>query len=224
MIVRVRLEIDGIVQGVGFRPFVYRAARERDLAGWVYNHPAGVTVEAEGEREDVDSFIAELRNDPPYLAVVNSLDVSFIPPTGEADFRILDSIGGSRETLISPDMATCPDCLADMRDPANRRYRYAFTNCTNCGPRFTIIKSLPYDRPRTTMAAFPLCPDCAAEYTDPRDRRFHAQPVACPVCGPRLIFTDNSGRELEGDPLALAHSALEEGRILAVKGLGGFHL
>ena len=224
MIVRVRLEIDGIVQGVGFRPFVYRAARERGLAGWVYNHPAGVTVEAEGEREDVDSFIAELRDDPPYLAVVNSLDVSFIPPVADIEFTILDSAGGSRETLISPDMATCPDCLADMRDPNNRRYRYAFTNCTNCGPRFTIIKSLPYDRPRTTMAAFPLCPDCAGEYADPNDRRFHAQPVACPVCGPRLIFTDKTGRELEGEPLPLAHGALEEGRILAVKGLGGFHL
>ena len=224
MIVRVRLEIDGIVQGVGFRPFVYRAACERGLAGWVYNHPAGVTVEAEGEREDVDSFIAELRDDPPYLAVVNSLDVSFISPTGEIEFTILDSAGGSRETLISPDMATCPDCLADMRDPKNRRFRYAFTNCTNCGPRFTIIKSLPYDRPRTTMAAFPLCPDCSNEYADPHDRRFHAQPVACPVCGPRLIFTDNAGREMEGDPLALAHSMLAQGHILAVKGLGGFHL
>ncbi len=224
MTVRVRLEIGGIVQGVGFRPFVYRLAREHDLTGWVFNHAAGVTVEAEGEREEVDAFIAALKEEPPYLAAIDRLDVAFIPPQDEYDFRILDSAGGSRETLISPDMATCPDCLADMRDPANRRYRYAFTNCTNCGPRFTIIKSLPYDRPRTTMAGFLMCGDCAKEYRDPTDRRFHAQPVACPACGPRLIFTDAAGNELPGDPLELAHAKLREGRILAVKGLGGFHL
>ncbi|MBR3391872.1 MAG: carbamoyltransferase HypF [Firmicutes bacterium] len=224
MTVRVRLEIGGIVQGVGFRPFVYRLAREHDLTGWVFNHAAGVTVEAEGEREEVDAFIAALKEEPPYLAAIDRLDVAFIPPQDEYDFRILDSAGGSRETLISPDMATCPDCLADMRDPVNRRYRYAFTNCTNCGPRFTIIKSLPYDRPRTTMAGFPMCGDCAKEYRDPTDRRFHAQPVACPACGPRLIFTDAAGNELSGDPLELAHAKLREGRILAVKGLGGFHL
>ncbi|MBQ1343125.1 MAG: carbamoyltransferase HypF [Firmicutes bacterium] len=224
MTVRVRLEIGGIVQGVGFRPFVYRLAREHDLTGWVFNHAAGVTVEAEGEREEADAFIAALREEPPYLAAIDRLDVSFIPPAGDYDFRILDSAGGSRETLISPDMATCADCLADMRNPADRRYRYAFTNCTNCGPRFTIIKSLPYDRPRTTMAGFPMCDDCAAEYHDPADRRFHAQPVACPACGPRLIFTDAAGKELAGDPLELAHGALRQGNILAVKGLGGFHL
>lgn len=224
MIVRARLQISGIVQGVGFRPFVFRLARQYQLSGWVFNHAAGVTAEAEGERQDVDSFIAALRADPPHLAAVDRLEVSFIPPVGDKDFRILKSAGGSRETLISPDMATCPDCLAELRDPSDRRFRYAFTNCTNCGPRFTIIKSLPYDRPRTTMAQFPLCPDCAAEYGDPLDRRFHAQPVACPVCGPRLSLCDREGRGLAGDPLSLARDALGQGKILAVKGLGGFHL
>lgn len=224
MIVRARLEISGIVQGVGFRPYVFRAARDRGLTGWVFNHAAGVTVEAEGEREEVEDFIAELRERPPYLAVVEEIAVSYLRPIGDADFRIRESGGGSRETLISPDMATCDDCLAEMRDPANRRYRYAFTNCTNCGPRFTIIKSLPYDRPYTTMDGFPMCGDCRREYEDPLDRRFHAQPVACPECGPRLIFTDAAGRELPGDPLELAQAALSQGKILAVKGLGGFHL
>ncbi|MBR2783641.1 MAG: carbamoyltransferase HypF [Firmicutes bacterium] len=224
MRVRAHLEVSGIVQGVGFRPFVFRLARAYALAGWVFNHAAGVTIEIEGEREDIDAFLAELRERPPYLAVVDEVRVSWLAPLGESDFTIRDSAGGSRETLISPDMATCDQCLADMRDPRNRRYRYAFTNCTNCGPRFTIIKSLPYDRPRTTMSGFPMCPDCAAEYADPLDRRFHAQPVACPACGPRLIFTDTAGREEAGDPLELAHAALKQGRILAVKGLGGFHL
>ncbi|MBR5429188.1 MAG: carbamoyltransferase HypF [Firmicutes bacterium] len=224
MIVRARLEVSGIVQGVGFRPFVYRLAREHALSGWVYNHAAGVTVEAEGERDEVESFIRDLRQQPPSLSAVEEVRVSWLSPLGERDFRIRDSAGGSRETLVSPDMATCQDCLAELRDPTARRYRYPFTNCTNCGPRFTIIKGLPYDRPLTTMSGFDLCPACRAEYGNPLDRRFHAQPIACPVCGPRLRFTDAAGRELAGDPLELTNDALRQGQIVAVKGLGGFHL
>ena len=224
MIIRAHLEVSGVVQGVGFRPFVYRLARERQLTGWVYNHAAGVTIELQGPGEEVRAFPADLREQAPALAVIDAISFELIKPLPEQDFVIRPSRAGSRATLISPDMATCQDCLADLKNPADRRYRYAFTNCTNCGPRFTIIKGLPYDRPSTTMQAFALCPDCAAEYADPTDRRFHAQPVACPACGPRLIYLDREGRELPGDPLDLAAAALDQGAILAVKGLGGFHL
>lgn len=224
MRVRYAVTVKGIVQGVGFRPFVYGLAVHGGLGGWVLNHAAGVSLEIEGEQEDCAAFLASLREDAPALAVVDEVQAARIAVRHEYGFTIRESRGGSRDTLISPDMGVCDDCLADLRDPQNRRFGYAFTNCTNCGPRFTIIESLPYDRPNTTMRDFPLCADCAREYHDPLDRRFHAQPNACPVCGPQLRFLDASGAVLPGAPLALAKRALLDGGIVAVKGVGGYHL
>ena len=208
---RRRFRARGVVQGVGFRPFVHRLARETGVAGWVLNDGEGVLIEAEGS--GLDRFAAELVGGAPPLARVESLTVETIEPLGETTFRILASVPSGRSAAIPADVATCDDCLRDLFDPADRRYRYPFVNCTNCGPRFTIVRSVPYDRPNTTMAGFPMCPDCRREYEDPEDRRFHAEPVACPACGPRLSMS------LE-DAVAL----LREGGILAVKGLGGYHL
>jgi hydrogenase maturation protein HypF len=210
---RRRFRARGVVQGVGFRPFVHRLARETGVGGWVLNDGEGVLIEAEGS--GLDRFAAELVSNAPPLARVESLAVEAIEPLGETTFRILESVASAsgRSAAIPADVATCDDCLRELFDPTDRRYRYAFINCTRCGPRFTIVRSVPYDRANTTMAGFPLCPECRREYEDPEDRRFHAEPVACPACGPRLSM-----------PLADAVAGLREGAILAVKGLGGYHL
>lgn len=226
MIERVRVRVHGVVQGVGFRPFVYRLAHRHGLAGWVLNHEAGVDIELEGDPERIRAFLEELRSEAPPLARIDRLEVERRQPQGARAFEIRPSRSrGEPQALVPPDIATCERCLREVFDPNDRRHRYPFTNCTDCGPRFTIIRELPYDRPRTTMASFRMCPRCEAEYHDPLDRRFHAQPNACPRCGPRLALLDGAGRPVAGaDPLVEAARLLREGRIVAVKGLGGFHL
>ncbi len=220
---RLRFEVRGVVQGVGFRPFVYRIASERGLAGWVLNSSAGVSIEVEGPFPALESFRKSLSGELPPQARIDGLAVRDIPPEGESGFRILESRrGDSVAASIPADLALCPDCLAEMRNPADRRYLYPFTNCTNCGPRFTIVKSLPYDRPLTTMAGFRMCPECGREYADPLNRRFHAQPNACPVCGPQAYII---GRAEKGaDAIKMAASVIAGGGIAAIKGIGGFHL
>lgn len=184
---RLLVEIHGAVQGVGFRPFVYRLAAELGLAGWVINDTAGVFIEVEGAEPALAEFLRRLSAEAPPRALIQTLDAAWLPPAGYQRFEIRHSDGhGNKTALVLPDIATCADCLAEVLDPSDRRHGYPFTNCTNCGPRFSILQALPYDRPNTTMRRFVLCPTCQAEYDDPRDRRFHAQPNACPVCGPRL--------------------------------------
>ncbi len=223
--VRSRIRVEGIVQGVGFRPFVHALAGEYGLGGFVGNDEAGVFIEAEGDPTALDAFVAALRLRPPVLASVERVVAAPAVPNGDRDFVIVtSSSAGPRDALVSADTATCDDCLAEIADPDDRRYAYPFTNCTNCGPRFTIVQSVPYDRAATTMSGFAMCAECAAEYHDPGDRRFHAQPVCCPACGPTLRFLDASGRAVDGDPVAVAASWLAAGRVLAVKGLGGYHL
>lgn len=220
--VRVAVRIEGVVQGVGFRPFVHALATRLGLAGHVGNDASGVFVEVEGVR--VVEFLDAVREEAPPLAVVESVRAVEIPCLRRPGFSIVASPGGgAASTLVSADSATCDDCLRELNDPDDRRYRYPFVNCTNCGPRFTIVRGVPYDRALTTMSGFPLCALCAAEYADPGDRRFHAQPVCCPECGPRLRLTDGVG-ELPGDPLASTVDLLRAGRVVAVKGLGGYHL
>ncbi|MEV6815359.1 carbamoyltransferase HypF [Micromonospora sp. NPDC051296] len=222
---RVHVRVEGIVQGVGFRPFVHALATEYDLAGFVGNDTAGVFVEVEGDGDRLTAFVADLSRRAPTLAQVDRLTTEPLPPTGQPGFAIVTSVtGAGRDALIAPDTATCPDCLVELADPADRRHGYPFTNCTNCGPRFTIVEDLPYDRRTTTMAEFPLCAGCAAEYADPRNRRFHAEPVCCPACGPALRFVTADGTPVPGEPLDTAVRLLREGRIVAVKGLGGYHL
>ena len=216
--------IEGIVQGVGFRPYVHRLAARLGLSGWARNTAAGLELELEGPAETLDTFETTLRTAPPPLAVVEAVRTEEIAPTGEMGFSIRPSAGGEAATLVSPDLAPCAACLKEMQDPKGRRYRYPFLNCTDCGPRFSIIRRLPYDRPATTMAGFVMCPDCAAEYRDIRSRRYHAQPNCCPVCGPKAIYLDAGGIEQEGDPVALAQQTLAAGGIVAVKGTGGIHL
>lgn len=220
---RARVVVRGVVQGVGFRPFVYRLATEQGLTGWVLNSTEGVVIEVEGR--ELERFVARLGEECPPLARIDRIEVTPLPLVGYTSFAIEASV--EREgsvALVSPDVSICPDCLREIRDPANRRYRYPFTNCTNCGPRFTIVRDIPYDRPKTTMADFRMCPRCEAEYHDPTDRRFHAQPNACPDCGPRLTLLCQGG-EWHGDAaLAEARRLLLGGQIVAVKGLGGFHL
>ncbi|MDX6555572.1 MAG: hydrogenase maturation protein HypF [Miltoncostaeaceae bacterium] len=213
MTTRVHVEVDGVVQGVGFRPFVHRLATEMGLAGTVFNHARGVRIEAEGAVEAVDRFLARLTSEAPPLASVESLRAQPATPLGEAGFAIGGSLGGSPAALVTADAATCADCLRELDDPTNRRFRYPFINCTNCGPRFTIVRGVPYDRPNTTMAGFTMCAACQGEYDDPADRRFHAQPNACPDCGPRLSA-----------PLDGTVAYLRAGGIVALKGIGGFHL
>jgi hydrogenase maturation protein HypF len=226
--VRKKILVRGVVQGVGFRPFVYRRAVSLNLKGFVRNTPEGVVIEAEGPPESVEGLIEALKSDPPPQAEVRSVESGPAAVRGDAEFVILESAGEeSPSALVSPDIATCPDCLAELFDPADRRHRYPFINCTNCGPRFTIVTGVPYDRGRTTMASFAMCALCRAEYEDPSNRRFHAQPNACPECGPRLRFTDANGRDVagaDGDPAAEAARWIREGKTVAVKGLGGFHL
>jgi hydrogenase maturation protein HypF len=217
------------VQGVGFRPYVYRRAAELGLAGWVQNDERGVLLEVEGRPPAVEAFVEGLRNGAPPLAAVERVDAVDLDPVGERGFRILESeAGGEPYAPVTPDSATCEECLAELFDPANRRYRYPFVNCTNCGPRFTIVRGVPYDRPLTTMAGFSMCARCRAEYDDPADRRFHAQPNACPECGPAARLVDSGGRAvgLAGarDAVEAAARALAAGAIVAVKGIGGYHL
>jgi hydrogenase maturation protein HypF len=226
---RAKLHITGIVQGVGFRPFVYGLAVRFALAGWVRNTSAGVDIEVDGTQETLDAFILALKTELPPLSRVDTLDVSFETPGMFTRFDIIHSepVEGAFQP-ISPDICVCSDCLRELFDSSDRRFRYPFINCTNCGPRFTIITDIPYDRPNTTMAPFTMCPDCAAEYQNPLDRRFHAQPVACPVCGPKVWLEwtmDNERQTVEGDrAIDVAQKMLTDGKILAVKGLGGFHL
>lgn len=222
---RRRVRVRGLVQGVGFRPFVWRLATELELAGSVLNDGEGVEIALEGEPEALDAFLVRLRSEAPRLARIDSVESRAETPTAMRGFAITESRHGRVATGVTPDAATCPDCLADLLDPANRRWRYAFTNCTHCGPRYTITAHLPYDRPQTSMARFAMCPACQREYDDPADRRFHAQPNACPVCGPRLALWSVTGEAIAcPDPLAEAVSRLGRGEILAIKGLGGFHL
>lgn len=224
---RLKITIHGAVQGVGFRPFVYRLATELKLRGWVLNSAQGVFIEAEGPKAQLEEFLARLTRDKPPRAFIQSLESSWLDPVGYTEFEIRHSDeSGQKTALILPDIATCPDCLREIFDPNDRRYRYPFTNCTNCGPRFSIIEALPYDRPNTTMKRFRMCPDCQAEYTDPTNRRFHAQPNACPRCGPHLELWDRQGNVLAQHDEALLEAAasIRRGQIVAVKGLGGFHL
>jgi hydrogenase maturation protein HypF len=231
MQVRRRIEVSGIVQGVGFRPYVYRLATARQLSGTIRNTSAGVTIEVQGPEQTIQDFVAHLPVAAPPLARITNLTIQELPCLGEclggdSAFQIVSSHEGKEvRTLISPDVAICRDCLAEMFDPHDRRYRYPFINCTNCGPRFTIIRDIPYDRPSTSMAMFAMCPACLAEYENPLDRRFHAQPNACWTCGPGIELWDRAGKRIEGrDPIAQAAGALGAGQIVAVKGLGGFHL
>jgi hydrogenase maturation protein HypF len=220
------ISVRGIVQGVGFRPFVYGLAVKHNLKGWVYNTSDDVRIEVEGDAEAIEQFELELRTKAPPLAHIEDIAVEYRPPAGYETFEIRHSQAQEgKYQLISPDVATCKPCLDELLDPEDRRYRYQFTNCTNCGPRFTIIEDMPYDRPRTTMRSFQMCPQCQAEYDNPLDRRFHAQPNACPKCGPRLQLVDNQGNLMtESDPVAAAGQLLRKGNIVAVKGLGGFLL
>lgn len=224
---RVRIRVTGTVQGVGFRPFVYREALDLGLAGYVLNDERGVLVEAQGAPEVIGELVRRIETEPPPLAEVESVSAEAIASEDGTGFRIEESHSGAEaDALVSPDMATCDACLAELYDPADRRYRYPFINCTDCGPRFTIVRGVPYDRPLTTMAGFQMCAECQAEYDDPLDRRFHAQPNACAVCGPsaRLINPDGSRVGHEGDAIAGAAAMLAQGAIVAVKGIGGYHL
>ncbi len=223
--IRLAIQICGQVQGVGFRPFVYRLAHELKLGGWVRNDAAGVAIEAQGPATVLERFLVALRQPPP-LARIDELRTTALPAcAGGEGFVIHASHAGPVRAEITPDATVCTACLAELFDPADRRYRYPFINCTHCGPRYTITRAIPYDRPNTSMAGFPLCPACAREYHDPADRRFHAQPVACPACGPRLSLRDAGGSPLAvADAIAATLEQLRNGAIVALKGLGGFHL
>ncbi len=224
-VARLGVRVRGAVQGVGFRPFVYRLARELALSGWVRNDGAGVIIEVQGAATEVDRFVQRLSNDAPRLARVASVETreqSLGPPT--AGFAIVESKGGSVTTTVAADAAVCEDCLRELFEPNDRRYRYPFINCTQCGPRYTITRALPYDRAQTSMSGFAQCPACLAEYTSPAHRRFHAEPNACPVCGPRLALVDAEGQGVACDPIEATLERLVAGEIVAIKGLGGFHL
>ncbi len=221
------IHITGIVQGVGFRPFVYTLADKHQLNGWVRNSANGVDIEIVGSKKALQAFIEELPISAPPLSQIDSIETREIKAQEFSDFRIVQSKNKATDFIpISPDIAICDQCHEELFDPQDRRYRYPFINCTNCGPRFTITKDIPYDRPKTTMASFELCPDCREEYENPLDRRFHAQPVACPVCGPQVWIEDNIGNSVgrEDEAIQMARHLLAEGKILAIKGLGGFHL
>ena len=226
-----QIRVRGLVQGVGFRPTVWRLARDLGLAGDVRNDGAGVLIRLWGEAAARDAFCARLQSECPPLARIQSLERTVLTgPAESAGFRILASATGLVQTGVVPDAATCAACSAEIVDPGDRRFRYPFTNCTHCGPRLSIVRGIPYDRATTSMAVFPMCRDCAREYEDPADRRFHAQPNACPICGPRAWLEDRQGRRLDPatagarDAVDLASRLLRDGRILALKGIGGFHL
>jgi hydrogenase maturation protein HypF len=223
---RKSVRVRGVVQGVGFRPFVYRVATDAHLSGYIGNDTDGVTIEIEGSDEDVATFLMRLRREPPPMARIDSIDVADLDLTGESGFSIVGSqVLGRVSTGIPADAASCADCLRELLDPSDRRYRYPFLNCTNCGPRFTITRSIPYDRPQTSMAAFPMCAACQAEYDDPLNRRFHAQPNACGDCGPHVWLAGADGDVIVADdPIAECIDRLIDGQIMAIKGIGGFHL
>ena len=223
---RADIQVRGIVQGVGFRPFLHKLVTHYALCGWVRNTSEGAQIELEGEKALIESLLRELMDNPPKLAVIDSVEVTYSDERkGYSTFEILKShTMAERNTLISPDVGICEDCRRELFDITNRRYRYPFINCTNCGPRFTIIRDVPYDRCNTSMASFPMCGDCESEYHTISDRRYHAQPDCCNVCGPSLHFTDEQGSPIFGDPIALAIKSIKNGEIVAVKGLGGFHL
>jgi hydrogenase maturation protein HypF len=221
-----RISVRGVVQGVGFRPFIYRLAQEHDLKGWVRNTSGNVEIEVEGSEAEINLFLEDLERKAPPMSRIENVETSLAAPKGYRDFGIKDSLSQEgRYQLVSPDIATCPECRQEIFFSTDRRYRYAFTNCTNCGPRFTIIEDIPYDRPKTTMRSFKMCPLCQKEYDNPLDRRFHAQPNACPACGPSLMLVDSEGKTFECEDVTNAASRLlKEGKVLAVKGLGGFQL
>ncbi|MBS3920490.1 MAG: carbamoyltransferase HypF [Deltaproteobacteria bacterium] len=222
---RAEIRITGMVQGIGFRPFIYNLARKHSVRGWVLNNEKGVFVDAESDDGNLDQFIQEIPKLAPPLARIETFDVSYLNPLGYTLFEIKKSEETEDKfVLISPDLATCDQCLSELFSPQDFRYRYSFINCTLCGPRFTIIKDIPYDRHKTTMASFTMCPICQKEYDDPANRRFHAQPNACPSCGPSLWLQDREGKEVSGDSLAKTLEFIEAGFIIAIKGLGGFHL
>ena len=219
------IAINGIVQGVGFRPFVFGLAKRLGLHGLVKNRIDGVWIEVEGEAATLDRFQSELADRPPPLARIEHVECQHLSPVGDRAFRIeWSDATTSGPILFSPDVATCPDCIAELFDSSDRRYRYPFLNCTNCGPRLTIVTGAPYDRERTTMASFAMCPRCRAEYDDPSNRRFHAQPTCCAECGPQVKLIAESSAERGGDPIRELAAALKAGRIGAIKGLGGYHL
>lgn len=224
-VARTLLKIEGTVQGVGFRPFIYRLALRHQLGGMVWNDGKGVYIDAEGKEEEICRFISAVKMELPALASITRMEKKALAPKGYGGFSIAQSQGiPEGKVMVPPDAAICPDCLREIGDPMDRHYRYPFTNCTNCGPRFTIVRELPYDREKTSMDVFPMCPSCSGEYHDPLDRRFHAQPTACPLCGPHMLLVDRNGRQAAGDWLAGCREILFSGGILAVKGLGGFHL
>lgn len=227
MIKRVKIQIQGAVQGVGFRPFVYRLATGLGLTGWVINSSEGVFIDSEGFEEQLNIFLEKLKIDKPKNSVIQSFDYNFLEPCNFEKFEIrLSNDNGAKTALVLPDIATCNDCLEEIFDPANRRYLYPFTNCTNCGPRFSIIKSLPYDRANTTMSEFMMCDECLAEYDNPLDRRFHAEPIACPKCGPQVSLWDSNGKTIaeKNDAILKCAELIKQGYIVALKGIGGFQL
>ncbi|MBN2512567.1 MAG: carbamoyltransferase HypF, partial [Sedimentisphaerales bacterium] len=228
---RLQIKLTGQVQGVGCRPFVYNFARKLRLTGFVQNDTQGVLIEIQGENTTVDTFIHNLQSSPnrPTLFLIDSFTSIELPVhENEQAFTIqASSTANSPTSRLCPDIAICPDCLAEMNTPSDFRYRYPFINCTQCGPRYSIIKTIPYDRPNTTMAGFEMCPRCRTQYGDAADRRFHAQPVACPVCGPKLTLLDNTGSQIETNSdktISRTAQFLLDGKIVAIKGIGGFHL
>jgi len=224
---RLHVHIKGVVQGVGFRPFIHSLAQRHDLYGWVINDSRGVEIEVDGPESDLKSFLDSIESESPPLAQIVRIEheITDAPDDPHTGFEIRESAEAVGErVLISPDVSVCHDCIREMYDPSDPRYRYPFLNCTNCGPRFTIIEDLPYDRPMTTMSDFEMCGMCSGEYRNPSDRRFHAQPTCCPACGPSLEFLDSDGKNIDGDPIDTAISYLADGKIVAIKGIGGFHL
>ena len=219
-----RIRVSGIVQGVGFRPFVWRLAQELNLCGWVRNDAQGVEISAQGSAAQIAALLERLRTDAPALARVDDVQAENADPAESTGFNIIASVSGRSATAIGPDVAVCTNCLAELFDPADRRWRHAFITCTHCGPRYTVTRALPYDRPQTSLAPFPLCPFCTREYTAPADRRFHAETTCCPLCGPKLSLLDVQGQAVAGDPIAGALNLLRNGAIVGIKGLGGFHL
>ncbi len=222
---RAEIKITGIVQGIGFRPFIYNLAKEHYIRGWVLNNEKGVSIDAEGDDGSLARFIQDVQSRAPSLSRIESLEVEFLEPLHYSSFEIrMSEEARDKFVLVSPDVATCDQCLSELFSPGNFRYRYPFINCTLCGPRFTIIRDIPYDRHKTTMSPFVMCPVCQKEYEDPADRRFHAQPNACPVCGPALLLIDQGGNRIADDPVENTLCLLGRGQIVAIKGIGGFHL